>query len=297
MVDQLAEWHRRGETTTVPVRGVPRTVFHRVSGSGSALVLLHGFPASSFEWAEVEPFAAPRHTVVTFDFLGYGASEKPRKHHYSVFEQADLTEALIESLGFEAVTLVAYDYGAIVASELLARELPFRIDRCVFLNAGLYADQYRPRLIQRASLWPVVGGLLARSMTERQFARSWSRVFSPEHPLDPGLAGLHYRALRLGHPDPDLTARLLRYIPERAAHRDRFEPVFTGTSIPLSFLWGMRDPVSGPRIAQELRNRKPDADVVEYPDLGHCPHVEEPERVARDILARTAEQAPDAQPA
>ncbi len=297
MADQLTEWHRQGETTTMPVRGVPRAVFRRVSGSGSPLVLLHGFPASSFEWARVEPLAARRHTVVTFDFLGYGASEKPRKHHYSVFEQADLTQALIESLGFEAVTLVAYDYGAIVASELLARELPFRIDRCVFLNAGLYADQYRPRLIQRASLWPVAGSLLARSLTERQFVRSWSRVFSPEHPLDPELAGLHYRALGAGDPDPDLTARLLRYIPERAAHRDRFEPVFTGTPVPLSFLWGMRDPVSGPRVARELRSRNPDADLVEYPDLGHCPHLEAPERVATDILARTAEQAPDVRPA
>ncbi|MFJ9778810.1 alpha/beta fold hydrolase [Amycolatopsis sp. NPDC101161] len=293
MTDQLTEWHRQGVTTTVPVRGVPRAVFHRVSGSGSPVVFLHGFPASSFEWARVEPLAARRHTVVTFDFLGYGASEKPRKHRYSVFEQADLAQALIESLGLAKVALVAYDYGAIVASELLARDLPFEVGRCVFLNAGLYADQYRPRLIQRASLWPVLGSLLARSLTERQFTRSWSRIFSPGHPLDPELAALHYRALRAGHPDPDLTARLLRYIPERAAHRDRFEPVFTESPVPLSFLWGMRDPVSGPRVARELRSRRPDADLVEYPDVGHCPHLEVPDRVAADILARTATQLPD----
>jgi pimeloyl-ACP methyl ester carboxylesterase len=291
MADQLTDWHREGATISLPVRGVPRTVFHHVSGSGNPLVLLHGFPASSFEWAHVEPLAARRHTVVTFDFLGYGASEKPRGHRYSVFEQADLTQEFIEALGLDTITLVAYDYGAIVATELLARErtLPFKINRCVFLNAGLYSGQYRPRLVQRASLWPVAGSLLARSLNKRQFVRSWSRVFSPEHPLDHDLAGLHYRALRAGRPDSDLTARLLRYIPERAAHRDRFEPVFTETSVPLSFLWGMRDPVSGRGVAQELCGRKPDADFVRYPDLGHCPHIEAPERVVADILARTAE--------
>ncbi|VVJ20785.1 Uncharacterised protein [Amycolatopsis camponoti] len=117
-------------------------------------------------------------------------------------------------------------------------------------------------------------------------------VFSPGHPLDPDPARLHYRALRAGHPDPDLTARLLRYIPERAAHRARFEPVFTDSPVPLSFLWGMRDPVSGARVARELRSRKPDADFVEYPDLGHCPHIEAPERVAADILARTTRPPP-----
>jgi len=284
MTDQLTAWQGKGTTTTISVRGTERDVFVRVSGSGSPLVLLHGFPASSFEWAGVEPLLARGHTVVTFDFLGFGASDKPHRHRYSVFEQADLTQAVLTSLGLGAVTLVAYDYGAIVASELLARDADVR--RCVFLNAGLYADQYRPRPAQRAMLWPGVGPLLARAFTEQRFVDLWSRVFSPEHPLDHDVARLHYRALRAGNPDPDLSARLLSYIPERARNRDRFEPVFTGTEVPLSFLWGMRDPVSGPLVAAELRRRNPGADLVEYTDLGHCPHIEAPERVAADILAR-----------
>ena len=81
MTDQLTDWHRQGVTPTLPVRGMPRAVFHRVPGSGRALVLLHGFPASSYEWAGVAPFAARRHTDVTFDIHGYGAFEQPRKHH------------------------------------------------------------------------------------------------------------------------------------------------------------------------------------------------------------------------
>ncbi len=159
--------------------------------------------------------------------------------------------------------------------------------RCVFLNAGLYADQYRPRLAQRAMLVPGVGPLLARAFTEPVFVRSWSRIFSPEHPLDPDLARLHHRALHAGDPEPGLAARLLDYIPERAAHRDRLERALADTAVPLSFLWGMRDPVSGPLVAREIRRRDPGADLVEYPDLGHCPHVEDPARVAADILART----------
>ncbi|MFG1608025.1 alpha/beta fold hydrolase [Actinoplanes sp. NPDC049265] len=292
MSDQLTDWHRQGRVVHPAVRGVRREVFVHVAGTGSPVVLLHGFPASSFEWAPVSAALERRHTVVAFDFLGFGASEKPRGHHYSVFEQADLAQEVLAGLGLNTVTLVAYDYGAIVATELLARaSLP--VDRCVFLNAGLYAEQYRPTRTQRAMLWPGIGPVLARTISRSAFTRSWSECFSPGHPLDPELAGLHYRALRAADPRRDAPARILRYIPERAGNRDRLESVYAGTAVPLSFLWGMEDPISGRRVANEIRRRNPGADLVEYPDLGHCPHIEAPARIAGDILARTAITAGD----
>jgi pimeloyl-ACP methyl ester carboxylesterase len=49
----------------------------------------------------------------------------------------------------------------------------------------------------------------------------------------------------------------------------------------------MQDPVSGAAIAAEIQERLPGADLVRYADAGHCPHLEIPERVATDILART----------
>ncbi|MEU8895590.1 alpha/beta hydrolase [Nocardia sp. NPDC048505] len=285
--EELARWREAGETVEVRVRGVRRRVFVRKSGSGTPLVLLHGFPASSFEWAGIEPALARRHTVVAFDFLGYGGTEKPRAHRYSVFEQADLVEALLDRLAISETAVLAYDYGAIVASELLARaDRACAVTHCVFMNAGLYAHLYRPRLIQRVSRWPVLGRVAGAVLTERVFAKSWGAVFSPEHPLEPRAAASHYRALRENAPERDLHRRLLRYIPERAAHRERLEAAVAKTEVPLSFLWGMRDPVAGSAIAAELRRRRPGLDLVEYSDAGHCPHLEIPDRVAADILAR-----------
>jgi pimeloyl-ACP methyl ester carboxylesterase len=271
------------------VRGVARRVFVRRSGmrrgQGTSLVLLHGFPASSFEWAAIEPELARHHEVVSFDFLGYGASDKPPGHRYSVFEQADLAEAIIAGHALADPAVIAYDYGAIVATELLARGTDMR--RCVLLNAGLYVDRYRPRIAQRASLIPVVGAVLARLFTESLFFKTWGEVFSPEHPLDRELAAQHYRALRENDPGRDIQRKLLRYIPERAANTARLEGALASTEVPLSFLWGMRDPVSGAAIAEELRSRMPGADFVGYADAGHCPHIEIPDRVAADILRRT----------
>jgi len=282
MSDALDRWWAGGERRRL---GAHRLQVRR-AGSGPAIVLLHGFPASSFEWAALEAPLAEHHTVVTFDFLGYGASDKPAGHRYSVFEQADLTQMLLDDLGLEDVTLMAYDYGSIVATELLARG-EARLRRCVLLNSGLFADQYRPRLAQRVSLMPVAGAVLARVFNERLFARTWAEVFSDGHPLDPALAALHFRALRHGDPAKDVQRRLLRYIPERAEHKVRLQDALLSAHTPLHFLWGMADPVSGERIAAEIERRVPGADLVRY-DAGHCPHIEIPEQVAADVLARTA---------
>ena len=132
----------------------------------------------------------------------------------------------------------------------------------------------------------MAGALVTRLFNERIFARTWSEVFSNEHPLDPAGAAEHYRALRHGDPARDVQRRLLAYIPERVAHSARLEGALSATEVPLHFLWGMQDPVSGAQIAGSLRARFPEIDLVEYADTGHVPHLEIPETVATDILAR-----------
>ena len=92
------------------------------------MTLLHGFPASSFDWAGVMPqLTGTGYRVTTLDFLGYGSSDKPYPYRYSLIEQANLVQALWRDLGIDRTALVAHDYGVSVAQELLFRE-PDRID-------------------------------------------------------------------------------------------------------------------------------------------------------------------------
>ena len=70
---------------------------------------------------------AADHDVITLDFLGYGASDKPKPYDYSVAESADTVEDLAAHLGLQSVRLVAHDYGGIVGQELIDRALADRL--------------------------------------------------------------------------------------------------------------------------------------------------------------------------
>ena len=246
--------------------------------------MLHGFPTSSLDWASMWDALTERHRVVAVDFLGYGRSDKPKGHTYQLDEQTELVLATWEHLGISSSAVVAYDYGAIVAQLLLAHHSP-RVSRVVLMNAGLIPELYHPRPIQRVAQVPVLGAIAFRLLNERRFTQAWSEVFGADYPLTAEVAHEHWLAMSSSAPAGDTQRRLLRYIPEREQRAEELKAALD-TDVPLSFLWGAADPVSG-AVAPALAKRSPQIDLVSYAGIGHYPHLEIPDRVASDILART----------
>ena len=87
-----------------------------------AILLIHGFPTSSWDWAPLWPALSESHRLVAMDLLGFGYSAKPLHHRYSILEQADLCEALVSDRKLDRFHVLAHDYGDTVAQELLARQ-------------------------------------------------------------------------------------------------------------------------------------------------------------------------------
>src|ERR1700761_7118729 len=114
-----------------------RLAFRR-TGAGPTVLLLHGFPTWSYDYAAVAADLARDHDVITMDFLGYGASDKLDPYDYSVAESADSVEDLMALLNLSSVALVVHDYGGIVGQELADRHqagtLPFGITSLTVLN-------------------------------------------------------------------------------------------------------------------------------------------------------------------
>ena len=278
-------WFEGGERVRVELGGDAFEIFCRISGSGPWLTLLHGFPTSSWDWAKVAPALEQRFRLLCFDFLGFGDSDKPRRHRYSIAEQADLTEALWRHFGVEETVLVGHDYGATVVQELLARErTAARISSLVLLNAAVYVRLARPLLIQRLLASRVTGPLAARAVSERVFRKSLASVTSPQHPLGEQELHQHWQVLQRRGGSAQLSHRLSHYMTDRKQQATRWEAALESERVPKRFIWGMADPRSGAHVAQEIRHRLPAAPLVALDDVGHYPHLEVPEVVAQEVM-------------
>jgi pimeloyl-ACP methyl ester carboxylesterase len=259
---------------------------HLRGGDGTPVVLLHGFPSSSYDWRLILPLLGES-PLLAFDFLGFGLSDKPRDHVYELGWQADLTEELVRRhLGGGPVFVVAHDMGTSVATELMARELDgdlgIEISGALLFNGSMILELASPTLGQKL-LRSRIGPLAARLSSERFFRQQFGSIFSPGHPLSDAEAEDQWCLItekgghRIGH-------LLVHYMDERLRHAERWHGAIRDWPKPLSFAWGMLDPVANPRVLGGLRELRPEAPVTELPDLGHYPQLEDPERLAAAAL-------------
>ena len=278
----IEAWWSAGEHVPIALGDERRAIFVRRLGAGMPMTLLHGFPSSSHDWAKVAPALAERHSLLMPDFLGFGASDKPREHQYSLHEQADLVQALWAHDGVDTTLLVAHDYAVSVAQELLARraegKLAVDVRALALLNGGLYPDLHRPQPTQTALLHPEHGPRIGELMTEPLFVQGLRPTFAPQFDAERDGADI-WRSMN--RDDGQLNTHLLiHYMTDRESHERRWVAAIEQTDVPLSFVWGMLDPVSGAHMAARIAERLPDAPRVELADVAHWPQLEAPGEVA-----------------
>ncbi len=257
-------------------------VFYTVQGSGLPVLFLHGFPTSSHDYARLPPLLAGQYQLIFLDFLGYGFSDKPRKHTYSLFEQADIVQALATHLGLKKLYLVSHDMGNSVALEVLRRGTPV-VEKYVMLNGSVLLKYYQPVLSQRALLHKVSGhvvSLIGGLVPQALFARQFGAVFA----IKP--TAKEFKAFRAairynnGH---QIHHKLILYLQERKTHEHTWLDALHTHPAPLTVIWGLLDPVAVPRIAQAVLERRPDARYIPLEKIGHYPQWEDPATVAGAI--------------
>jgi len=274
----LRVWRTRGHDFVF--RG--HTIRYWAAGQGEPLLLLHGFPTASWDWHYLWQPLSRQYRVIACDMLGFGDSDKPRDHSYSLVEQAELQQALLEHLGIrQPVHVLAHDYGVSVAQELLARdgEGRFEMASCVFLNGGLFPEAHRALWVQKLLLGRM-GWLIGRMFDRHSLDRDFSRVFGPDtRPTESELDDFwSLIAANRGH---YILYRLINYIPERIVQRERWVQAMQQGRVPMRFINGAADPVSGRHMVERYRELVPNPDTVLIPTVGRYPHTEAPALVLR----------------
>jgi pimeloyl-ACP methyl ester carboxylesterase len=263
------------------VSGSSHELFMRQDGpiDGKPVTLFHGFPASSFDWANVVPvLTGAGYRVSTLDFLGYGSSDKPHPYDYSLMEQASLVQAVWGDLGIERTALVAHDYGVSVAQELLSRD-PGQIESMVWLNGGMFPDLHRPADFQR-HLTELSADDAEEYITETVYRKALLGVFGrPVSDRRIGEMWVDFSRSRGTRVAP----ALLGYMAERRENAARWTHAVESYSSPQTFIWGPADPISGSHVLPRIRDKVPSASINvldDPPPVGHFPEVEAPELVA-----------------
>ena len=245
-------------------------------GQGDAVVILHGFPSWSGDFALVLDALAARFRVVVHDHLGFGTSDKPRDHGYSLFEQADVALGLWRSLGIERAHLVAHDYGTSVATELLARHvrglLPLSIASVTLTNGSIHLELAKLRASQRILASPL-GPAFARLAGRTLFLRNMRAVL--RRPVDETHLDAMWRALEYNEGRRTLPL-VSRYLAERVRFRRRFIGALEALDVPAHVLWAEDDPVAVRAIGDQLAAEIPGAVHTRLAGLGHYPMLEDP---------------------
>jgi pimeloyl-ACP methyl ester carboxylesterase len=287
---RVEAWSAAGRRETFRDRSIH---VHARGGRGPLLLLLHGFPSSSYDWRRLLELETER-AALAFDFLGFGLSDKPRDHSYTLAWQADLTEELVARHGEgRPVFICAHDMGTSVATELFARdlagELGFEACGALLFNGSIILERSSPTFAQKILRSPI-GPVAARLTSERFFRRQFGSVFSPGHPLTDEEEADQWSLItadgghRLGH-------KLVSYMDERIVYAERWHGAIRDWPRPLWFAWGMLDPVATPDVLEGLRELRPSAPCRELDDLGHYPQVEDPRRLAAALEVAIAAAA------
>jgi pimeloyl-ACP methyl ester carboxylesterase len=285
--------------SAIPVTSVHKVkadgveVFYRASGDPKApvVLLLHGFPASSFMFRELIPRLADQFRVVAPDLPGFGFTEVPeeRKYAYSFDALAHTLEAFTDALGLNRYAIYVFDYGAPTGLRL-AMAHPERVTAIVSQNGNAYeeglSDAWAPIRAYWAQPTAENREVIRKNILNMEGTR-WQYTHGVAHPesVAPESYTLDAALLeRKGNTDIQLDL-FLDYASNVKLY-PRFQEYFRKSKPPLLAIWGKHDPFFIPAGAEAYRKDLPNA-KVQFLDTGHFAtetHVVEIAAAMREFL-------------
>ena len=298
--DLANDWYVGGDyfewtSTTEDNNAAKVNVFYRTWGDETKpkLVLIHGFPNSSFDYYKMIPYLADEYHIAALDFPGSGFSDKPLDgYNYMLAENAEIVDHFVrEVVGFDDFALFTHDRGVSIGLAFLGNYLDhpnpgYTVNYHFLSNSGMF--------LPLANLVPFQLSLLDADAGERMIqARSAqprrtegepeSLAFSDIFAFNQGNISLLYVG---------------RYLLERQVNETRWLEYLPRSPVPVAYLWGLTDNVNPIRIPNYvwdtyLNDRESESSFWILPTAGHYPQRDNPEEVAKIVRMALTGQIPD----
>jgi haloalkane dehalogenase len=265
------------------------------AGSGPAFVLMHGFPDNLHIWDDLIPhLLASGRRVVAFDFLGFGASDKPVGAAYSFKQQLGDLEAIVRGLSLGKIVPVAHDSSGMAALNYL-RLHPGGVNSAIMLNSAYSEDStvVWPEMITlfaTPSMQPLAvaiahspeqfGWLL--KWQQKQFVDALTDAQKPHFISFMGPLITNNFIVPPGA-GPAFVQMAAQFFAEHASNAKHL-PELATLNIPVKLIWGQRDPYFPVSMADRRRSQLKNASLIVIA-AGHWLQVDEPAQVAKAMLS------------
>jgi pimeloyl-ACP methyl ester carboxylesterase/uncharacterized protein (DUF302 family) len=269
------------------------TVFYREAGPSDApvILLLHGFPASSFQYRHLIPRLADRYRVIAPDLPGFGFTEVPaqRNYTYSFDSLARTIELFTDAIGLTPYTLYVFDYGAPTGFRL-AMAHPERVTAIVSQNGNAYeeglGDAWAPIRHYWANPTAENREAIRKALNLKGMRREYASGIAAPDQIEP--EGYTLDAALMARPgNVDIQLDLFLDYANNVKLYPAFHEYFRKSTPPLLAIWGTHDPYFIPAGAEAFKRDIPTA-TVQFLDTGHFAletHVNEIALAMRRFLA------------
>ncbi len=248
------------------------------------LLLVHGMAGSSATWNDVLPGLARHATVVAPDLLGHGRSDKPRQD-YSLGAHANVLRDLLVALDIERATVIGQSLGGGVALQL-AYQHPHTCERLVLVSSGGLGAEVSWLL--RALTLP--GAELLMPIVFPSFVRTAGNVVSRTLRRiglrAPGVEQEWRAYVSLTDPaNRQSFLKTLRAVVDPAGQAvSAHDRLYLASSMPTLIIWGQHDRIIPVSHAHAAHAAIPGSRLVIFPESGHFPHNEEPQRFVDEVV-------------
>lgn len=250
-------------------------IFYREAGDAEApaVLLLHGFPTSSFMFRDLIPRLADHYHVIAPDLPGFGFTEVPetRKYAYSFEGLANTIEAFMDALGLDRYAIYVFDYGAPTGFRLAMRH-PERVTALVSQNGNAYeeglGDAWGPIRQYWAKATAENRDILRQNILTLEATR-WQYTHGVADPESVAPESYTLDAALLERPgNKNIQLDLFLDYESNVKLYPKFQEYFRQSKPPLLAIWGRNDPFFIPAGAEAFRKDLPNAQV-RFLDTGH----------------------------
>lgn len=286
------DWKHKGEL----IRVLDRNIFVIDTSIASktnkkpkeTLVILHGYPTSSYDYYKVLDQLSEKYRVIIHDHLGFGFSDKPFNYSYSLIEQAEVALQLWKQLGLSKINLFAHDYGTSIATEILARhnnkQIDLQIDNLILCNGSIHIELSKLRTIQKLLKNKFLGKWTAKLTNYPIYKKNLRNVYFDKTKITDIEIKEMWNQINFNN-GKKVIHLLSNYINERYTFWDRWIGALKETKIPTKIIWAKKDPVAVAAIAELLTTEIPNNQLLWIEDCGHFPMLEVPEKWIELVLS------------